>query len=194
MQKYLKAIKEIIRFKNAFDKIDESSLKVTRKLIGVLGEYYVLHELDKSRISFRHKGGSAGCDIVLANNVRIEVRTSLLKNEGLYPKGINFFGWRVKNKKQKKQRKFDFMIGVALDDTFKIPKFYIFTYDEACKVGDVENLGMFRNVQKKIHLFEDIKAMNNAIKSEPQFVTDYEIYINKHKDEFINKWSKMKNS
>lgn len=125
MMNYKKAIEEIIRFKEAFDSIEPNS-KIPRKLVGELGEFYVLDKLNKLRLKLTHKGGQAGFDILIENNrMKIEVRTSLLKNEGLYPENIRFFGWRVKNRNQKKDGKFDIMIGVALDETFKKPRFYM---------------------------------------------------------------------
>jgi len=189
MNTYIKAIKEIIKFKKTFDKIDP---KIPRKLVGEIGEFYVLQELYKRGFkNVKHKGGQSGYDIYLEDNSkRIEVRTSLLKNEGLYPKKIQFYGWRVKDRNQKKKVKFDVMIGVALDDTFRYPKFYIFTHKEAFSIEDV-NIGRFRSVQKKIHLFENRKTYKEAIRAKPNLVTKYERYINKHPDRFRNKWSKI---
>ena len=193
MHSYRKAIQEIIRFKNAFDKIDKPGSRVSRKLVGDIGEYYVLQELEKRGFTVNGRGGQAGHDIYLPNeDIRIEVKTSLLKNEGLYPEGINFYGWRVKNRDQKKDNKFDFLVGISLDDSFTKPKFYIFTRKEAFKVGDVK-LGRFNGIQKKITIFENIKAMKNAVKAKPKYVTEYEKYINKNQTKFLNKWGKIKN-
>ena len=86
---------------------------------------------------------------------------------------------------------FDFLVGVALEESFTKPKFYIFTHKEAFSVGDVD-IGRFYNVQKKIHLFKNIKAMEKAIKAKPKYVTSYERYINKNRKKFLNKWDKMK--
>ena len=189
MCNYKNAVKEIVRFRDIFNKLDP---KVPRKLIGSLGEYYVLRELKKRSFSVELKGGQAGYDVYLPDiGRRIEVRTSLLKNENPYPEGINYFGWRVKNRRQKSAKKFDFMVGVALKDSFRLPKFYIFTHKEAFSVGDV-NRGRFRNVQKKIHLFKNIATMNRAIKVMSGYVTPYEIYINKNPKKFLDKWGKIK--
>jgi len=190
MNTYQKAIKEIIKFKNTFDKINP---RVPCRLVGQLGEYYVLSELEKRGFLLQPKGGQAGHDIYLPNeDIRIEVKTSLLKNEGLYPKEVKFYGWRVKNRGQKRDNKFDFLVGIALDDSFTKPKFYIFTRKEAFKVGDVR-LGRFNGIQKKITIFENIKAMKNAVKAKPKYVTEYEKYINKNQEKFLNKWGKIKN-
>ncbi len=105
---YTKAIQEIIHFKKAFDKIDP---KIPRKLVGELGEFYTLQKLEKLGMQPEHKGGQGGYDIYLKDiNKRIEVRTSLWKNEGVYPdKTIRFWGWRVENRNQKKDEKFDYL-------------------------------------------------------------------------------------
>ena len=166
--------------------------KIPNKLVGEIGELYVLRELEKRGYSLEHKGGQSGFDILIKNlEKKVEVRTSLLKNEGTYPKQVQFYGWRVKNRNQKKERKFDIMIGVALDKTFTEPKFYIFTYKEAFSVGDV-NIGRFKNVQKKIHLFENQRAYKKAVKSKPALVTKFERYVNTHQSEFLDKWNKIR--
>lgn len=186
---YQKAIKCIVNFKKNIEKFDP---KIPNKLVGEIGEFYVLCELEKRGFSVEHRGGQAGFDILIENlDKKIEVRTSLLKNEGLYPENIKFYGWRVKNRNQKKEEKFDMMIGVALDGTFTKPKFYIFTYKEAFLVDDV-NIGRFKNVQKKIHLFENQIAYKKAVKSKPALVTKFERYINEHQSEFLDKWNKIR--
>lgn len=92
---------------------------------------------------------------------------------------------------KKKEEKFDIMIGVALDDTFTKPKFYVFTHKEALLVDDV-NIGRFKNVQKKIHLFKNLKSYKEAVKSKPALVTKFERYINEHQSEFLDKWNKIR--
>ena len=86
---YQKAIKCIIQFKRNIEKFDP---KIPNKLVGEIGEFYVLCELEKRGFSVEHKGGMAGFDILIENpDKRIEVRTSLLKNEGLYPPQMYIF-------------------------------------------------------------------------------------------------------
>ena len=82
------------------------------------------------------------------------------------------------------------MVGVALDDTFTRPKFYIFTHKEAFSVDDVD-IGRFKNVQKKIHLFKNLGIYKEAMESKPSLITKYEKHINKHREEFLNKWNKI---
>lgn len=187
---YTKAIQEIIHFKKSFDKIDP---KIPKKLVGEIGEFYALQKLEKLGLRPEHKGGQGGYDIYLQEiNKRIEVRTSLWKNEGVYPdKTIRFWGWRVENRNQKKDKKFDYLIGVGLNDDFSKPRFYIFTYKEAFSVGDT-TIGRFNNIKKKIHLFENKKAYHKALKLKPKLVTPFERQINRLPSHFLNKWGKIK--
>ena len=149
METYKTAIKILLAFKKSFDGIYP---RIPRKLVGEIGEFYVLQKLQEMGLEPEHKGGQGGYDIYLRKtDKKVEVKTSLLKNEGVYPdKSILFWGWRVENINQKKTNKFDFLIGVALNDHFSKPKFYIFTHKEAFSVGDTL-IGRFSNIKKKIH-------------------------------------------
>ena len=189
-QNYTKAIKAIINFKKIFDKIDP---KTPKKLVGDVGEFYALKKLEKLGLEPEHKGGQGGYDIFLKKiNKKIEVRTSLWKNEGVYPdKTIRFWGWRVENQNQKRSEKFDYLVGVGLDDNFSKPKFYIFTYKEAFRVGDI-TIGRFKNIKKKIHLFETKVAYKKALKSKPKLISLFERKINMEQSKFLNKWNKIK--
>jgi hypothetical protein len=190
-QNYGKAVKTIIAFKKAFDDIDP---KTPRKLVGELGEFYALQKLEKLGLRPERKGGQGGYDIYLKGiNKRVEVRTSLWKNEGAYPpdKTIRFWGWRVEGRNQKKSEKFDYLVGVGLEDDFSKPKFYVFTYKEAFSVGDTM-LGRFNNIKKKIHLFENRWTYRRAVKLKPAFVTPYERRINLNQSKFLNQWKKIK--
>ena len=190
MKQYTEAIKTIVDFKKAFNDIDP---RVPRKLVGEIGEFYTLQKLEKLGFRPEHKGGHGGYDIHLKEiDKKIEVRTSLLKNEGIYPdKTILFWGWRVENRNQKKGKKFDYLIGVTLDDNFSKPKFYIFTHKQAFSVGNVM-IGQFKNVKKKIHLFENKRSYKKALKLKPKLVTKFERKINIYPSLFLNKWGEIK--
>jgi len=98
-----KAISAILRFKSTFDNIGDP--RVPHKLVGDIGEYYALQKLAKMGLQPEHRGGQGSYDIYLRKiHKRIEVRTSLLKNEGTYPdKTIRFWGWVVEKRNQKKK-------------------------------------------------------------------------------------------
>ena len=188
MVDYEEAIKGIINFKKTFDNIDP---KIPKKLLSYLGECYVLKELENRNFLVKHKGGQAGYDILIQNNnKRIEVRTSLLKNEGLYPQDIMFYGWRVLEHKQSED-KFDYLIGVAMDENFEKPNFYIFTQKEALSVEDVK-INRFQKIKKKIHIFQNLNDLKKAKETRPQITTEYEMYINRNLNEFLDRWDKIK--
>jgi len=185
---YQSIINAFLCFKKSLDKV---APRIPRKMAGDLGEFYVLLAMEKMGYDFTHKSGQAGHDILLNDPVkRIEVRTSLLKNEGIYPRGINFYGWRVKDREARKEDKFDILVCVALVDTFKKPKFYIFTKKEAFSAGDV-HIGRFPRIQKKITLFENLVAYKKAVKTKPELVTKFERYFNLNSKVFLNKWNKL---
>jgi len=91
-----------------------------------------------------------------------------------------------------KRASYDFLIGVTLDDSWKRPKFYIFTAQEACSVGDVQ-MGRFSSVRKKIHLFKDREVFRQALACRQSIlITPFERTINQHPGRFKDKWNKLK--
>lgn len=183
-----KAIKAIINFKKEFERT--GMVLPRRDLVGEVGELYALEALQKEGLHPNRKGGQGRYDIEL-NNKKIEVRTSLLKNEGVYPdKTIRFWGWRVENRNQNRRHKFDFLVGVALANDLSKPKFYVFSYKEAFSVDDVY-IGRFSNVKKKIHLFENKRAYRKAMKQKPALITQFERRLNSNPARFRNKWGKI---
>lgn len=190
------AIREIIRFKKTFDKIDP---RLPKKLVGDIGEFYVLDKLEDLGFDrLEHKGGQAGFDIYIVDIAKkVEVRTSLFKHEKIYPLGnskyIHFFGWKVKGKKE---IKYDILICVELDDNLTSPKFYIFNREDVNALEDInkENdikIGRFSSVQKKIHIFKDKQTYQKAIQIRPELITKFESYINEHLEEFQDRWDKI---
>jgi len=195
MKTYQKAIDYILKFKSIFDEINP---KIPKKLVDALGEYYVLRELERYQFGgTEHKSGQQACDIFVGEfQKRIEVKTSLLKNEDLYDKKIEFWGWTIKKKRglvkqdTQKERKFDLLVGVALDEAWKVPKFYIFTFEEASTKNETVNLPWLGSVEKKIHVFQNSNDLQIA-KNYP-YLTEQEIRINENQSEFINRWDKIR--
>ena len=172
------------------DLLSDLNEKTPTFLVGFCGEVLVKSKLIENGISFISKGGQAGFDILLqANRKKVEVRSSLLKNEGIYPKGIMFYGWRIKDRD--KVEKYDYLICVALDNRLTNPRFYIFTREEAMKAGDV-NIPRYKKVQKKLHLFRNLKEMEKAIQKRPDYVTEWEIYVNRNRSKYENRWEILK--
>ncbi len=157
-----------------------------------MGEFYCLKELSNRFKVVQPKGGQGSYDIrVGEHNKRIEVKTSTLKNEGLYDKQVKLWGWTVSRVGQKKEHKFDILLGVALDDSWRKPEYYIFNYDEAYVNNSNVQLKRFKSIQKKIHIFEDKKDLVHAQSISPNEITEREVYFNLHKSEFLNGWDKI---
>ncbi len=157
-------------------------------LVSNLGKKYVLARLNelgfKKLIPDKKKANI--CIDYNGKKINVKIRTSTLKNEGLYPNDIKYWGWTVK-RRQEKEEEYDILVGVALNDDFDDTQFYIFTRDEALSVADVNRI-----VQKKIHLFESEEAYRKASESKPKLVTEYERYINENKSEFRCRWAKIR--
>ena|SRR3989339_2106033 len=187
--KWNKAIQAIMKFKRTFFRIDKEE-KTSNKLCGLLGEYYVLRELNKRMAEPKHTGGQGSYDISLNNDeIKIEVKTSSLKNEGIYSKGISFWGWVVKWK-TKKRINYDFLVAVALDKNWK-PKFYIFTLKEV-QNSDVK-ISRYPSIEKAIQLFENKVAYKKARKEKKGIRKNRCIVeINSNPRKFLNRWDKIK--
>ena len=94
--------------------------------MSLCGELLVKSKLRENGIPFIPKGRQTGFDSVLkASGKKVEVRSSLLKNEGIYPEGIMFHGWKIKD--WDKEVKYDYLVCVAFDEGLTNQRFYIFT-------------------------------------------------------------------
>ncbi len=161
-------------------------------LIGLAGELLVKTHLTESRIPFEAKGGQAGYDILLRDREsknRIEVRSSTLKNEGLYSEKIMFYGWRLQNWNE--EIGYDYLVCVAFDDALSNPRFYLFRRDEVEKANDVW-IGRFGKVRKKLHLFRTLDEMEKAVAEKPELVTQWERTVNQEQKEYENCWKTLK--
>lgn len=191
---YQNAIDLIITFKKNFEKLeieDNKKQKVPKKLMSELGEFYVLRELNQRFKGVTPKGGAGSYDIAVGD-MRIEVKTSLFKKDRLYNNQVNFWGWTVKRSGQKKENKFDFLVGVTLDESWIKSDFYIFSYEDAyTKNSDVKIQG-YGNIERKINVFQEEQDFLSAIDISPDQITEQERYINQNKSEFLSRWDKIK--
>jgi len=183
-------IKETIRFRRLTLSMGAGGF--SQPLLGKIGEYYVHLELLKRGVRTIEKGGHSKYDLHLPkepsrDECHVEVRTSLLKNEGVYPKDILFYGWRVETKGEKTPFPFDVLIGVALKKDFSDPQFYLFTKKELLQLQKV-NMSRFKNVRRKIHLFPDTLTLKKAIAAKPEIVTWFERQINRKRNKYLNRW------
>ena len=189
---YQKAIQEILRFKTAFDDINiERNEKIPHKLVGELGEFYVLDALQRNGFEdIQHKGGQSGYDIFLkSSGLRIEVKTSLAKNDGIFPKTdpeILTYGWTALKANQDTP-KYDILIGVAIDESFANPNFYIFTRETIDQIDEIP-LKRYSSVKKRIWLFADHQTYLQALEIKPKAITDFERHLNEHPEEFRDRW------
>jgi len=176
---YDSVINLIISFKEDVERLDidpDKKKKIPKKLVADLGEFYILRELCNRFKEVLPKGGQGSYDIrVGEHKKRIEVKTSTLKNDGLYDKQMKFWGWTVSRENQKREHKFDILIGVALDDTWKKPEYYVFNYDDACVKNSNVKLKRFKNIQKKIHIFQDVKDLELAKSISPIEISEQEV-------------------
>lgn len=193
---YTGAIESILTFKENFETLDiglEKKQKVPKKLLSELGEFYVLRELNQRFKDVTPKGGAGSYDIAVGD-IKIEVKTSLFKKDRLFKNKINFWGWTVKRSGQKKENKFEFLVGVAFHESWRTkPDFYIFSYEDAyTKNSDVKIQG-YGNIEKKITVFREEQDFLSAIDISPDQITEQERYINQNKSEFLGRWDKIKN-
>jgi hypothetical protein len=194
MNKYRQAIAEIARSQDTLRAVDcDIAKRLLAKVVGDVGELHVLAELAERGLgSSSRRGPMAPFDICLdTDGLRIEVKTSLLKNEALYSEDIRFYGWTVTSRTQKGGCKFDILVGVALHEPPRTAEFYIFTQQELLRLKEVR-IPRFTSVKKKIHLFESEEAYKCARSQKRDFVCDYEGHINLHRNEFLSRWDKLR--
>jgi len=189
MDDYLSAYKAVTELYCSLKRLQH---KLPTFLVALAGELLVKSKLNELGIRFVPQGPQARCDILLLGrntNNRIEVRTSTLKNEGLYPKQIMFHGWRIQDQKED-DVSYDFLVCVALDENLENPEFYLFTREEVRKAGNVE-IQRFANVKKKLHLFRTVHELQEAVRK-PGYVTDWEKQVNDRKQFFRDRWEILK--
>lgn len=154
-------------------------------MVGLAGEYLAMSWLTERRIQFRPKGGQAGYDLELLSGSRIEVRASLLKDEGLFYKEekIRNYGWRLKDKD--KDMKFDYVFCIALDKKkLDNSKCYVLTRKEAEKAPSLE-FKRFKKVEKRLWIYADLATMKRDKRDKPNYVPKWEEKINKNKDKYL---------
>jgi len=159
-------------------------------LVGLIGEYLAMAKLAGNGVKFYPKGGQACYDLQLEQGTKIEVRTSLLKNEGVFfgKRRIFNYGWRLKDRG--KDVEFDYVICIALDrGNLEDSKFYILTKSEVQNAPSIE-IGRFKKVEKRLWIYPSLETMNEAKEDKPQYVPKWEENINTNKDEYLldNRW------
>lgn len=119
-------------YKQKIESILNKKNSKNRMSINFLGKYYLTEELNKRGYISELKEGYCIITTNKNKNLKIKVRASRFKDEKLFKIGkeyIKFWGWAIEMKGKKKEN-FDFFICVSLDDSWKKPRFYIFSHDE----------------------------------------------------------------
>jgi hypothetical protein len=177
---YLRASREVMKLAR---KVKEVKSKVPTSLVGLAGEFLVMHKLSQKGLEFGSRGAQAGYDIRLKNGMKLEVRTSQLKNEGLFTKPIELWGWRLKD--VGRELSFDFLICVALDDhRVEDSKCYLFTREEVDGAPKVE-VPRFNRLEKKLWIFPSLQTMKYAQRDRPKYVPQWEKKINRNKNRYL---------
>jgi hypothetical protein len=179
---YLRIAQKTVQLGN---EIEQAKGRFPTFLVGTAGEYLVMSWLKEKKVKFKPKGGQAGYDLELQGGARIEVRTSLLKDEGLFSKEerIRNYGWRLKDKG--KEMKFDYVFCVALDKKkLDNSRCYVLTKDEAEKAPSLE-FKRFKKVEKRLWIYVDLATMKKAKIDKPEYVPKWEEEINRNKDNYL---------
>lgn len=162
-------------------------------LVGLAGEYLIMQKLTEKGLKVHPKGGQGGYDLELSGGTKIEVRTSLLKDEGVFTKEkkIRNYGWRLKDRN--KDINFDFILCVELDQgNISASKCYVLTAKEVERAPPI-TVPRFKKVEKRLWIYRDLQTMKKAKRDKPEYVPPWEENINQNKNqyEFENRWKML---
>jgi len=200
---------EIIDSARAFsDKVN-----LVSGILGKYGELIVAKEILSRRPDLEGQltfcSGQSSYDLQLGN-IPLEVKTSSLKNEGVFTKvpgfekGRPFFwGWRFKENTTGKED-FRFAILVALKGKEKVnpfdwtvQQFYVVPDQEFSILGE-KHIDRYPNIQRGIILFEqrdkveEIKEHADDVKKgKLSPITKWEVDFNKNPARFQNNWKEL---
>lgn len=148
-----------------------------------------------------YRSGQSGYDLLLGLNgkkSRIEVKTSTLKNEGLWKdkdlpetpecrllRKVYAWGWRFGRKGKYGAEKFDLAVLVALEgregcDPFNWNLEHFFTIPESeFRRLEEKKTPHFTSVRRSIYLFENPRHVTILRRKYPDFVKSFDEYFNK---------------
>lgn len=132
-------LKQVLNDPNC-NRLNKSNIK------GYIGELYVYKLLKNNpHLIVEHLGNQSGYDIkVNDGQIRIDVKTSTLKNEYGFAKEVFYWGWALKSRSKKKISCTHFVL-VALDQRYKAIKFYILKSGHVAKFPS--SAGQFGSIQ-----------------------------------------------
>lgn len=152
------------------------------------------------------KGGFAPYYIKLSRlwdgspvSLRVEVRTSRWKNEGLLDlqgQPIFYWGWRVKSR-GRPDPDCDYLVGVATpEDEESDARFFIFTRSEALTQPTLDPRDTIDvkpdNVGKKIDFLGSLPAFERARQAAPRLFSSLEEMLHRGPDLFERAWWKIR--
>jgi hypothetical protein len=197
MTKYDKILRDIRLLKKDLRSIDKNLPYLT----GLYGEILVLKELkrhfEKQGFNVGFGSGQTKADFILRDKIgerspiRIEVKSSTLKNEGfgdLYGFAIN--PKECKNHKNKKDFcYFDYLITVPLQKNSKKQKFYIFSKDfiEKKKKNLINRHRRFGSIAYRIILLPKNYNYNRS----NTIISQFDIRLSRNKKKYENVWSSL---
>ncbi len=180
--------------------------ELRRQHLAAWGENVASLRLQALGFEIRPKGGFASYDIKVSRlpdskpvSLRIEVRTSRWKNEGLLDlqgQRIFYWGWRVKSR-GRPDPACDYLVGVAKpEDEESDPRFFIFTRSEALMQPTLDLRDTIDvkpgNVAKKIDFLGSLPAFERARQAAPRLFSSLEETLHRGPDLFERAWWKIR--
>ena len=186
----------ILEFDRKMRKVRGGDYPVRRDVMGYYGEVLMGDELQKRGIPYEERGGLAGYDLLVDDRIKLEVRTSELKNERCFPKNIMAWGWKLQKRNMKGEDrspvplKYDLVTLVRLKDGWDKYDIFMFQREQVEKMEEI-HYGGYQTVAKGIYLFQN--PLEEAIKSDKHHMISRQCRaFNKHPERFLIDWQKLK--
>jgi hypothetical protein len=167
-------------------------LKLIPAVIGMTGEIMVWKKLLENNLPFIPIGGQAGYDILLNKTSRnkVEVRTARYQP---CKDDTKEWGWSAQKwgKRKKDSVIYDYLVCVALGDDLRIEnaQFFIFTSKQIMSLKEI-NIPRFRNVRRRMTLYESKSAFLNDWKKDGSFFSKLEYEFNQNPSAFTE-WNDL---
>jgi hypothetical protein len=163
--------------------------------MGYYGEVLMGDELRKRGIPYEKKGGLAGYDLLVEGRIKLEVRTSELKNERCFPKNIRAWGWKLQKRNMNGEDrspvplKYDLVTLVRLKGGWDKYDIFMFSREQVEKMEEI-HYGGYQTVAKGIYLFQN--PLEEAIKSDKHHMISRQCRaFNRHPERFLIDWQRL---
>ena len=162
---------------------------------GFYGELLLAEKLEQEGLSVTHKGNQCGYDLEYRNGnktIKIDVKSSTLKNEIKKNKDFFSWGWALKHTNKTRPVSCTHFACIALDENYNVCKYLIINAKDLDKFPRYENT-QFKNVERGLVLMQDTKNypsdMNQALKEYfktcKKIITNKKLVIVKNKNDKI---------